>query len=393
MLIGIVGKANVGKSTFFKALTLAEAEIANYPFVTIKPNHGIGYVKVNCPDKEFNTACNPKTGYCIKHFRFVPVELLDVAGLVPGAHLGKGMGFEFLDDLRQADALIHVIDVSGSTNENGEPVNAGTYDPANDIKFLLNELDMWFYHIIKRGWDKFARQMQQEKLEPYKAIAQQLSGLKVTEDMIKECIKSFPDIKEWDDTILKRLASNLRKISKPMIIAANKIDVKGALNNFKRLKEEFPDTIFVPCSAESELALKEAAKQGFIEYVPGSNNFEVTGNLNEKQVKALNFIKEHVLDKLGTTGVQDIINKIVFDVLDYIAVYPVPNSKLTDKDGNILPDCFLIPKGSTVLDFAYRVHTDLGKNFIKAVDIKTKLVISREHELKNNDVIEIISSK
>jgi len=154
MLIGIVGKANVGKSTFFKAATLAEVEIANYPFTTIKPNHGTGFVKVDCVDKEFNVKCNPRFGYCLDGKRFVPVDLLDVAGLVPGAHEGKGMGSEFLNDLNQADALIHIIDVSGSTNEKGEKVPILSYDPANDIKFLEKELDMWYLRLIEKGWEK-----------------------------------------------------------------------------------------------------------------------------------------------------------------------------------------------------------------------------------------------
>src|SRR3989338_5626200 len=139
MLIGVVGKANVGKSTFFKAATLAEVEIANYPFATIKPNHGTGYVRVDCAEKFFNVKCNPRFGYCIEGIRFVPVDMLDVAGLVPGAHEGKGMGNQFLDDLRQADALIHVVDVAGTTNEKGEPITPGSYDPADDIKFLEEE--------------------------------------------------------------------------------------------------------------------------------------------------------------------------------------------------------------------------------------------------------------
>ena len=92
MLIGVVGKANIGKSTFFKAATLMDIEIANYPFATIKPNHGVGFIRVPCVDKDFNTQCNPRTGYCKNHERFITVDMIDVAGLVPGAHEGKGMG-------------------------------------------------------------------------------------------------------------------------------------------------------------------------------------------------------------------------------------------------------------------------------------------------------------
>src|SRR3989344_7203991 len=175
MLIGCVGKPSVGKSTFFKAATLAEAEIANYPFTTIKPNRGMGFVKMECIDKHFNKQCNPREGYCVEHNRFVPIEMLDVAGLVPGAHLGLGRGNQFLDDLRQADALIHVIDVSGSVNEKGESVEPLSYDPAEDIKFLEIELDMWYLGILQKGWDKFARQLQQERGKVSAALAKQLS--------------------------------------------------------------------------------------------------------------------------------------------------------------------------------------------------------------------------
>ncbi len=186
MIIGIVGKANVGKSTFFKAMTLADIEIANYPFATIKPNHGIGFVRIECIDTFFKTQCNPREGFCMNHQRFVPVNVIDVAGLVPGAHEGKGMGNQFLDDLRQADALIHVIDCSGGTNENGEPIQPGTYAPENDVIFLEKELDHWYDGILKKGWEKFARVVQMEQKDVEKPLAKQLSGLGVNETHVKD---------------------------------------------------------------------------------------------------------------------------------------------------------------------------------------------------------------
>lgn len=397
MIIGVVGKANVGKSTFFKSATLAEVEIANYPFATIKPNSGVGYVKVECADKDFSTDCNPREGFCINHKRFVPVQLIDVAGLVPGAHEGKGMGNQFLDDLRQADVLIHVIDVSGSTNEKGEPVDAGSYDPAEDIKFLEIELDMWYYGILRKGWEKFARQVQQEKQKVHKALGKQLSGLKVTENMVEDVIKKLnldaEKVTSWTEENLKNIAVELRKITKPMIIACNKIDVNCAKENFEKLKEEFPDLILVPCSAESELALREAAKHELIEYVPGERNFKILDNdrLNDKQKSALNFVKENILDKFGSTGVQQVLDSAVFNLLKYIAIFPGGVKKLEDQHGNTLPDCFLLPEKSTALDFAYRVHTDLGKGFIRAIDVRTKITVGKDHVLKHRDVIEIIT--
>ncbi|MBN2459326.1 redox-regulated ATPase YchF [Candidatus Woesearchaeota archaeon] len=402
MIIGVVGKANVGKSTFFKATTLANVEIANYPFVTIKPNHGIGFIRIECVDKLFNVQCNPRVGYCIEHNRFVPTELIDVAGLVPGAHEGKGMGNQFLNDLNQADALIHVIDISGSTNANGEPVKPLSYDPANDVRFLEIELDHWYHGILKKGWERLARQIQQEQSLVQKVLAKQLGGMGVDEDLMKLALKEagLTDkvVIHWSDDDLFRISAFLRKKTKPMIIAANKIDVPGAYDNYERLKKDFPDRLFVPCSAESELALKEAAKHGLIKYIPGDKDFDINSEgeskLSDKQKAALNFIKSNVLKKYAFgTGVQQVINTAVFELLGLITIFPGGVSKLADKDGNVLPDCFLLKKGSTTLDFAYKIHTDLGNNFVKAIDVKTKRALGKEHVLQNNDVIEIITSK
>lgn len=398
MLIGLVGKPSAGKSTFFKAATLAEAEIANYPFTTIKPNSGVGYVKIECVDKDFGKQCNPRTGYCLNHIRFVPVQLLDVAGLVPEAHLGKGRGNQFLDDLRQADVLIHVIDVSGSLNAHGEPVDVGSHDPAKDVEFLEIELDMWYLGILTKGWEKFARTVQQEGVQVQKPLAKQLSGLGCDEEMVLAAITKLqlpPSVMQWSEAHLKSLATELRKRTKPMIIAANKIDVRGGKENYERLVRQFPHYKIIPCSAESELALREAAKAGLINYIAGENHFDILHpeKLNENQLKALEFIKKNILEPHGSTGVQDVLDYAVFSVLRYIAIFPGGLNKLEDQYGNCLPDCFLLKDGSTALDFAYKLHTDFGKNFIRAIDVKTKRTVGKEHVLKHRDVVEIVASK
>jgi ribosome-binding ATPase len=397
MIIGVVGKPNVGKSTFFKSATLAEVEIANYPFATIKPNSGVGYVKVDCVDKYFEEQCNPRTGFCIEHKRFLSVELIDVAGLVPGAHEGKGLGNEFLNDLQPADVLIHVIDASGGTNVKGESVEEGSYDPREDVRFLEKELDMWYLGIMKRGWDKFSRVMQQERSNVVKTIAKQLSGLRVTEEHVEVAIKElgFSDKApaDWSEEELFNFAKNLRKKTKPMIIAANKSDKEISKKNLEILRNEFKDHTIIPCSADSELALREAVKKELIKYVPGEKDFEVKSeDLNDVQKKALDLIKEKVLDVYGTTGVQDVLNKAIFELLDYIHVYPGGMNNLKDKDGNVLPDCFLMKNGSTALDFAFKIHTDIGKKFAKAMDVKRKSPIGKEHILKDGDVIEILTN-
>ena len=394
MIIGLVGKPSSGKSTFFKAATLADVAIAPYPFTTIKSNTGIGYVKIDCADKDFKLNCNPNHGFCISGKRFLPIELIDVAGLVPGASEGKGLGNQFLDDLRQADVFVHIVDVSGTTDSEGKQTE--NFDPSEDIKFLEEELDKWFFNIMMKAWKSFSKKIETESNKNFSlAIAKQFSGLKVSEENVKSVLMKnpFPEkITSWSEEDLKRFASVLRKESKPTIIVANKIDLEKSPENYEKLKLKFPNLAIIPCSADSELALREANKANLIEYIPGEKNFEIKGALNEKQKQALERIRKTVLNKFGNTGVQQVLNYAIFDLLEYSAVFPVENAnKFSDRKGNILPDCFLLPKNSTAQDLAYFIHTDFGNNFIKAIDARTKKIIGRDYKLKHRDVLEIVT--
>ncbi len=394
MLIGIVGKPNVGKSTFFKASTLAEVAIANYPFTTIKANEGVGFVKVKCPEAELKTKCKPNHGFCIKGNRFIPVKLLDVAGLVPGAHLGKGLGNKFLDDLRQADALIHVVDASGLTNEEGKATE--NYDVTKDIKFLEEEIDKWFYGIVGENWRVLSRKAQISEEKPVDILANQFSGLKITVNMVKESMRNCglqENFSTWGDENLLKFVRELRRLSKPLIIAANKCDMPQAHENIEKLKREFPDALVVPCSAESELALREAAKDNKINYIAGEKNFESKDDkLTEQQKKALHFVQEKILNVYGSTGVQQCLNEALFSLLKYIVVYPVENENhFSDSKGNVLPDAILLPQGATALDLAFAIHTDIGNKFVAAIDARTHKRLAREYQPKNNDIIRIMT--
>ncbi len=393
MLIGVVGKPNVGKSTFFRSATLAEALIGDYPFATIQPNRGTGFVKIKDIALEFGKNATPREGYIHGKYRFVPIDLIDVAGLVPGASEGKGMGNKFLDDLGAADVLIHVIDASGSTNERGESVAPGSYNPVNDINFLETELDTWFHQIFERGWNKFARQLQLSGKPIAKSIAEHFSGLKINFGMVRSAFdetKLSDKLTTWTDEDIKKFSATLRKKSKPIIIAANKFD-KSTPEILEKLKSSTKSYV-IPCSTEYELALREASKHKIIDYIPGLSKFETIGKPNAAQSTALNTIDEY-LRTYKTTGVQDILNYSVFKLLDSICVHPGGVSSLEDSQGNVLPDCFIMRRGSTALDFAYKLHTDFGNKFIRAINVKTKKTVGKEYELENYDIIEIVADK
>jgi len=396
MLIGLVGRPNVGKSTFFKAATLADVLIANYPFATIKANSGMAYVKIEDLAPEFKKVSNPREGFVkdgdgVKgKWRFVPFELMDVAGLVEGASEGKGLGNEFLNDLAGADAFIHVVDMSGETDAEGKPCE--DFYPGEGLEVIDKELDKWYFGILKKVWRTFARTVEMQKQKFSEAVARQFSGLKVSKDDVKEVIlrENFDSEKpsSWGDDEVFRFARELRRHTKPMIIAANKMDRPNSKANFEKMKDEF-DYPMIPCFAEGELALREADKHDLIEYVPGESDYEVRGKLSEKQESALEEIKKE-MGEFGSTGVQEILNKIIFEMLEMVAVFPA-GDKLEDSNGNVLPDCYLMPKGSTALDFAFRLHSDIGRDFIKAIDVRTKRAVGKDYVLKHRDGLEIMT--
>lgn len=391
MTIGLAGKPNAGKSTFFKAATLADVEIANYPFTTINANKGVTYVRAVCPCTERDNRC----GNCQDGIRYVPIEIIDVAGLVPDAHMGRGLGNTFLDELRQAQAIIHVIDASGGTDIEGNPVDIGEHDPLEDVNFLNREIAMWMTGILKRNWDKLSRKIRAEGMKMEQAVADQLMGAGVNESQARQALlacKMPEECTQWTDEDMVKLCETIRAITKPTMIAANKIDVAPA-ENIKALEEL--DIMVVPTSAAAELALRSAAKNGIISYQPGDMDFDIISDkVNEAQKKGLQSLKE-IITTLGTggAGIQECINRAVFDLLDLIVVYPVEDEgKWADKNDRMLPDAFLMKKGSTPHDLAYRVHTDIGDRFLYAVDGKTKMRLGEKHELQNGDVVKIVST-
>jgi ribosome-binding ATPase len=397
-LLGVVGKPNTGKSTFFSAATLATAEIANYPFTTIKPNRGVGYVRTPCVHPEFKVQDNPNNSLCLDGDRLVPVELIDVAGLVPGAWEGRGLGNQFLDELFRADALVHVIDASGGTDCEGKVCKPGEHDPLEDVKFLEHEITMWMAAIIKKDWARIARTAEIDKKGIYAPLEERLTGLGIKRHHIFDAVRKAnlnPDKPvSWSDDDFVRFVDTLRKISKPMLLVANKMDLPTAEANIERLKKL--DYIVIAASAEAELALRRAAEKKLIEYRPGDPDFKITQpeKLSPGQIRALEVIREKVLSKHGSTGVQEAINAAYSKLLNMITVYPVEDVEhLSNHQGKVLPDAYLIPQGTTAHQFAYIIHTELGESFLYAVNARNKTRIGEDAVLKDRDVISIVSAR
>ncbi|MFD1641462.1 redox-regulated ATPase YchF [Halohasta litorea] len=391
--IGLVGKPSVGKSSFFNAATMNDVPEGAYPFTTIDPSVGEAYVRVDCAAPEFDQSCTPNVGVCEDGTRFVPTKLVDVAGLIPGAHEGNGLGNQFLTDLNEADVLIHIVDFSGKTDIEGETTEG--HDPRDDIDFLENELDMWYLGILESGIEKHETKYQGAEAKIEVDLAEQMSAFKTNKDEIKQIILSLGlglDTETWDADDREALAREIRKRTKPMLIAANKMDTPEAQANWEEITNDpdYDHLTFVPTSAHAEKALKTAAEGGVVDYTAGEDGFEIVEEVSADQEAGLEQIREFVAE-FGGTGVQEAIETALFDVLGSIAVFPGSANGSADEKG-VFRDCFILPEESTTSDFAYFLHSDIGDGLLHGIDCRSNRQIGADHELDHRDVVEIIST-
>jgi ribosome-binding ATPase len=397
--LGLIGKTNTGKTTFFNAATLATAEISSYPFTTKHPSTGDAHAITICVHKEFDVQDSPKNSRCMDGWRYVPIELVDLPGLIKGAWQGKGLGNQFLTVAAQSDALIHVVDVSGGIDVTGRVTEQGTGDPVADIGDIEEELAMWYLKLLEGNREKISRSIN-SGVEIVTAITDVLRGVGVRAEHVKMALQknSMMDgrFDEFNPQKIKGFLRSLRSISKPTLILANKIDLPSAAKNFKRLRDRYKDVLIIPSSADAELTLRRAESRGLIRYNPGDERFEIVHQeqVNDKQKWALNFIRRDILGEYLRTGVQFAINVAVFKLLSMNTVYPVADiKKLSDKHGNVLPDVYLMESGSTTEDLARTIHTELAKGILYAIDARDGLHLPRNYILKDRDILSIVSAK
>ncbi len=396
--IGLIGKTNAGKTTFFNAATLLSAPVSTYPFTTKKPNAGQAYVKTICVCREMGVKDNPRNSSCIEGARFIPVQLIDLPGLIKGSWMGKGLGTQFLSVASQADALIHIADASGSVDADGKLTKPGMGNPVADVYDIEEELVRWFAKIVEKAIKKL-KEHAKKGSSVDRLFTQDLAGLKITGEHVARALEenalADKDLGRWSREDVWGFAKSIRQISKPTLIIANKMDLAPADKNYVNLVKEFGQAFVLPASSDAELALRRAEQKGYVEYIPGEEVFRVKDKdkLTAEQRAALTYVEQRVFSKWIRTGVQFALNTCVFKLLSMNVVYPVEDiERLADRKGNVLPDVFLVPYNASVGDLAGQVHTDLAKTMLYAVDARTKIRLPADYRLKDRDIVTIVAA-
>jgi ribosome-binding ATPase YchF (GTP1/OBG family) len=396
--IGIIGKTNAGKTTFFNAATLLSAPVSTYPFTTKRPNLGQAHVKTICVCREMGVKDNPRNSSCVDGSRFIPIQLIDLPGLIKGSWKGKGLGTQFLSVASQADALIHLTDASGSVDADGKLTKPGMGNPVADVYDIEEELVRWFAKIVEKTVRKLEKRSR-KGASVDRLFTQDLAGLKVTAMHVARALEenalAGKELGRWNKEDVWNFAKSIRQISKPTLIIANKMDVAPAERNYANLVKEFGQAFVIPASSEAELALRRAEQKGYVEYSPGEEVFRVKDRekLTVDQRDALTYVEQRVFSKWIRTGVQFALNTCVFKLLSMNVVYPVEDIEtLADRKGNVLPDVFLVPYDASVADLAGQVHTELAKTMLYAVDARTKIRLPTDYKLKDRDIVTIVAA-
>ena len=377
--IGIAGKPNAGKSTLFSAITGTMVAIGNYAFTTTQPNDGIGFMDTVCPHLELGKPCNPRRGRCENGTRFIPVEMVDVPGLIEGSSEGKGMGNMFMDALRDTTAIINLLDPVSEEKRILSPEEL-----IHDAESTENEIIRWFTSRFSSDWEKFSRKLSQSHITLEEALLQKAAFFNLKQRDIREILQRHhftEDITKWGEDEKREFSSIVMSEIRPIIRVLNKGDL---IEN----RNQYVDRGFVIISSDYELSIERAFNAGLIE---GIKDIRPKEKANQKQKEAIQ--KMDTDYKSGSLSrIFDVLTDIIRKNLRKIVVYPVyDETKWCDKDGNVLPDAIIMSQGQTAEDLAYEVHTDIGEGFIRAINGRTKMILGRNYELKDSDVIRIIA--
>ncbi|KAK4546853.1 hypothetical protein LTR36_001585 [Oleoguttula mirabilis] len=323
--------------------------------------------------------------------RSVPIELLDVAGLVPGAHQGKGLGNKFLDDLRHADALIHVVDVSGTTDAEGKATRG--YDPSVDIVWLRSEIVNWILGNLMQKWGGLKRRHIAIKATAVETLQNQFSGYGSNSAIVARTLDKMQlkqPLQDWTDDTIASVVNHFVDEKFPTVIALNKIDHADSDKNVAKIaKMEKPERL-VLCSAISEVFLRRLVKQGFVRYIPGSEFVDTRDDLieqgeadggglkemDEKLKQRIENLKDMVLYRFGSTGVNQVLTR-ASELLGLVPVFPVRNIGTFGggeaggggggEKAAVFRDCVLVKKRSTVGDVYRKVMGDAPLAYVETV--------------------------
>lgn len=292
--VGLVGKPSAGKSTFFNAATAfarqrndagnayGGAAMAPHPFTTIDPNIGFCLVPAppgSCPEESYqgDMAIGSTHGRDNHGQRLIPVLLKDVAGLVPGAYQGRGRGNKFLNDLTDADVLVHVLDASGTADTEGNFVgeegdgipSSGASHPLNDLAWIRNELIEWVFNNLLFKWDAIRRRGRSKLTEMFSGYGQPqamtwsiLNAVEKYMEQTEGRDKALDHLEQWDTSDVHRLVSAFLGVRFPMALALNKCDLPSSARNVKDIQEALPvhgAYVGVPLCAQTEMEHVQAA--------------------------------------------------------------------------------------------------------------------------------------
>jgi len=377
LTVGLYGKPSTGKSTFFSAVTKKVVTIAEHPFSTTTSDEGIAYVSDTCPCTEFSITCNPANGtYCQSGTRFVPIKIIDVPGVIGGAHAGKGLGKQSLSALNKVDGLIYLLDL---TRE----------DCIEDFELLKNEYILWVTNILNKNWRGISKEVAGMRRPLDLVIQTHLNTFNIDPRYVKIMLEDLPrNPYDWTGNTIKLFSERIWA-KKKYVIAANKADLcLDQLGVIEALQKKYGRKV-LPVSSLSELILIRRQETGDVRYVRGSNNFTVLKNRDEELSRI-----ERTMAVLGGTGVQACLNNLVFDELEQILAYPVENiDRLDDSRGRVLPGPYLMPQHSTLADFARRVHTEISEGLLFGVDARHRRRIGKQTPLQQNDIIKLVHTR